>query len=77
MKRVGVASLVLFGLVGVAYADSPGGWSQFDAMVKGGQAQKVVVQAAPVGQPKEVAQFVTNEKTGTWVFPANPNGDNN
>lgn len=50
MQRVAaVAGVVLFGLVGVAHADSPGGWSQFEAMMKQ-QAAKVAQsqQAQPV-----------------------------
>jgi len=53
MQRVAaVAGLALFGMVGVAYADAPGGWSQFDHMVKQ-QAAAKVAQGQQMQQVKE------------------------
>jgi hypothetical protein len=73
MQRVAsVAGLVLFGMVGVAYADNPGGWSQFDGMVKA-QGQPKVAQVQQGRQTAPVYEFATGQKGGTWVSQANPN----
>ena len=72
MQRAAVvAGLVLFSTVGVAYADSPGGWSQFNDMVT--QSQPKVAQVQQVHQTAPVYQFTTGQRRGTWVSPANPN----
>jgi hypothetical protein len=73
MQRVAaVAGLVLFSMVGVAYADSPGGWSQFNEMMKP-QAPVRVAPVQEVQQAKPVYEFAVGQKSGTWVAPANPN----
>jgi hypothetical protein len=73
MQRVAVvAGLVLFGLAGVAYADSPGGWSQFDSMTKP-QSQAKVAQVQQVQQTTTVYEFPTSPKRGTWVSQETPN----
>ena len=73
MQRVAaVAGLVLFGMVGVAYADSPGGWSQFNEMLKP-QAELRVAPVQQVQQAKPVYEFAVGQQSGTWVSPANPN----
>ena len=75
MKRAAVvAGLVLFSMVGVAYADSPGGWSQFDAMVTKPQSQAKVAQVQQVQQTTTVYEFPTGQKRGTWVSQEPPNG---
>lgn len=78
MKRVfAVSVLVLFSMAGVAYADSPGGWSQFSDMVSKAQGRN---QAAPLHQAQQspVYEFTAGEQRGTRLFPANPNeGANN
>lgn len=73
MQRVAaIAGLVLLGMVGVAYADSPGGWSQFDAMMKPhGQAKVAPVQQ--VQQAKPVYEFAVGQKRAVGLSPANPN----
>ena len=73
MQRVAaVAGLVLFSMVGVANADSPGGWSQFDEMMKPhGQAK--VAPVPQVQQAKPVFEFAVDQKNATSLFPANPN----
>ncbi len=68
-----VAGLVLFGMVGVAYADAPGGWSQFDAMVSKAQGQPRVAQVQQAPQKTPVYEFATGQKRGTWVSEPNPN----
>jgi hypothetical protein len=74
MKRIAaVAGLVLVSMVGVAYADSPGGWSQFNEMVTEAQRQPNVAQAHQAQQTKPVYEFATGQKRGTWVSQANPN----
>jgi hypothetical protein len=73
MQRVAaVAGLVLVSMVGVAYADSPGGWSQFNEMMKP-QAQVAVAPVQQVQQAKPVYEFAVGQKSGTWVSTANPN----
>ena len=73
MQRVAaVAGLVLFGLAGVAYADSPGGWSQFEAMTKP-QSQAKVAQVQQVQQTTPVYEFATDQKRGTTVSQGTPN----
>ena len=76
MQRVAsVAGLVLFGMVGVAYADSPGGWSQFDDMVKAqGQPKVAQVQQGRQTAPVPVYEFATGQRGGTWVSQEIPNG---
>jgi hypothetical protein len=71
MKREAtVAGLVLFGLVGAAYADSPGGWSQFNDMAAKAQARDKI---APVQPAKPVYEFNATQQRSTSLFPANPN----
>ena len=73
MQRVAsVAGLVLFGMVGVAYADSPGGWSQFDDIVRKAQSQPKVAQVQQGRQTAPVYEFATGQKRGTSVSQANP-----
>ena len=73
MQRVAaVAGLVLLGLAGVAYADSPGGWSQFDAMTKP-QSQAKVAQVQQVQQTTPVYELVTGQKRDTTVSQGTPN----
>ena len=75
MQRVAsLAGLALFGMVGVAYADTPGGWSQFDAMVTKAQGQPQVAQVQQVLQTTPVYEFATGQRGGTWVSQENPNG---
>lgn len=70
MQRAAViAGLVLFSMVGVAYADSPGGWSQFNEMTKP-QAQPKVAQ---VQQAKPVYEYNATQQRSTSLFPADPN----
>jgi len=70
MQRAAVvAGLVLFGIVGVANADSPGGWSQFDQMMKPQSQPKV----AQVQDAKPVYEFNATQQRSTSLFPANPN----
>jgi hypothetical protein len=70
-RAAAVAGLALFSMVGVAYADSPGGWSQINDMVA--QSQPKVAQVQQVHQTAPVYEFSTAQKRGTWVYPANPN----
>jgi len=72
-RAAAVVGLVLFSVVGVAHADSPGGWSQFDQMVAKAQGQPKVAQVQQVPQTTPVYEFATGQKPGTWVSPANPN----
>ena len=70
MRRVApVAGLALFGMVSVAYADSPGGWSQFDALVAKAQDRN---RLAPVQQANPIYEFNAAQQRSTSVFPANP-----
>ena len=72
MQRVAaVAGLVLVSMVGVAYADSPGGWSQLDEMMK--PQDQVAVAPVQQVQAKPIYEFAVGQKSGTRVFPANPN----
>ena len=74
MRRVAsLAGLVLFNMAGVAYADSPGGWSQFDGMVAKARGQPQVAQVQQVRQTTPVYEFATGQKRGTWVSHPNPN----
>ena len=70
-RAAAVAGLMLFSMVGAAYADSPGGWSQFTDMVIHGQPK--VAQAQQVHQTTPVYEFATGQKRGTWVSSENPN----
>ena len=78
MQRVvAVAGLVLVGMVGVAYADSPGGWSQFDQMMKP-QAQAKAASIQQVQQAQPVYEFAVGQKRNAALFPAHANeGSNN
>jgi hypothetical protein len=77
MKRVAtVTGLMLFGLVGVANADSPGGWSQFDQMMKP-QGQAKVAPVQQVQQAKPVYEFNATQQRSTSLFPADPNEHTN
>jgi hypothetical protein len=78
MQRVAVvAGLVLFSMVGVANADSPGGWSQFEEMMKP-QGQATVAPVQQVQQATPVYEFAAGQKGATSLFPANSNeGANN
>jgi len=73
MQRVAaVAGLVLVSMVGVAYADSPGGWSQFDEMMKPhGPAKIAPVQQGQQANP--VYEFAVGQKRAVGLSPANPN----
>ena len=70
-RAAAVAGLVMFSLVGVAHADSPGGWSQFNDMVT--HSQPAVAEAKQLHQSVPVYEFATGQQHGTWVAPANPN----
>ncbi len=73
MQRVAaVAGLALFSMAGVAYADSPGGWSQFDQMMKP-QAQATAAPVQQVQQAQPVYEFAVGQKRRTALFPAHPN----
>ncbi len=73
MKRVAsVAGLVLFGLMNVAYADSPGGWSQFDAMVAKAQDRDKIAPVQEVQRTSPIYQFNAAQQGSTSLFPANP-----
>jgi hypothetical protein len=78
MKRVFAAtSLVLAAISGAAYADSPGGWSQFNDLVARPQGQNKVAPAQQVHQPP-VYEFSTGERRSTRLFSPNPDeGANN
>ncbi len=65
-----VTGLALFGLVGVAYADSPGGWSQFNDLVAKAQDRD---KAAPAQQAKPVYEFNAAQQRSTSLFPPDPN----
>jgi hypothetical protein len=74
MKRVATATgLLLFGVVATAYADSPGGWSQYDDLMAKVQAHDHVASVQQVQQAKPVYEFNTSQQRTTSVFPANPN----
>jgi hypothetical protein len=80
MQRVlAVAGVVLFGMAGVAHADSPGGWSQFNDMVAKAQGRVTTpTQPVQVEQARPVYDFATQNRRGTVLFPPNPNeGANN
>jgi len=73
MKRMAMAaSLILFSLVGAAYADSPGGWSQFNDLVAKAQARDQAASVQEVQQAKPVYEFNTTQQRRAAVFPANP-----
>ena len=71
-RAAAVAVLVFFSLAGVAYADSPGGWSQFDAMTRP-QGRVTMAPVQEVQQAKPVYEFAVGQKGGTSLSPANPN----
>jgi hypothetical protein len=76
-RALAVAGLVLVAMSGVAYADSPGGWSQFDAMVATAQGQNKVAPLRQV-QQNPVYEFPTGANNRTRLFPPNQNeGANN
>ena len=64
-RAAAVAGLMLFSMVGAAYADSPGGWSQFNDLVIHGQPK--VAQAQQLHQTTPVYELPTGQKRGTWV----------
>jgi hypothetical protein len=73
MKRVAsVAGLALFGLVNVANDDSPGGWSQFDALVAKAQDRDKIAPVQEVQRANPVYQFNAGQQRSTSLFPANP-----
>jgi hypothetical protein len=78
MRRAfGVSGLVLLSMAGIAHADTPGGWSQFNDLVAKAQGRTTVAPAQQV-QQTPVYEFTAGEKHGTWLFPPNPNeGANN
>jgi hypothetical protein len=74
MKRMATATAVmLFSWVGVAYADSPGGWSQFNDMTTKAQASEHAASVQQVQQAKPVYEFNTTQQRNTAVFPADSN----
>jgi hypothetical protein len=78
MKRLFAASgLVLVAMSGVGYADSPGGWSQFNDLTAKAQGRNNLAPAQQV-HPTPVYEFTAGEKRGTRLFPPNTDeGANN
>jgi hypothetical protein len=74
MKRMATATgVMLFSLAGVAYADSPGGWSQFNDMTAKAQAREHAASVQQVQQSEPVYGLNTTQHGNTAVFPAEPN----
>ncbi len=73
-RAAAVAGWVLFSMVGVAYADSPGGWSQFDEMTKP-RGQVKVAPIQQVQQAKPAYEFAIGQKGRAALSPANPDKD--
>jgi hypothetical protein len=72
-KFLGVVGMLLS--MGVAHADSPGGWSQFNEMTK---PRTTATVTTPQVQQTTVYEFPAGESRGTWLHPPHQNeGANN
>ena len=73
-RALAFAGLVLVAMNGVAYADSPGGWSQSNDLATKAQGRvKESGQEVQVQQAKPVSEYSTQNRRNTQLFLPNPN----